>query len=307
MEDPYKILGVNENSTQEEIKKAYRKLSLKYHPDKNKGNKENTEMFKKINNAYQLLGNDENRRKYHQQKENPFAHNNSGFNMNGANMDIFKMFFNNQNPFFNVQQHMAQGGNPNIKIFHNGKPIHFQNVLQKPPPIVKTLEITLTQAYNGLKQPVHIEKWIQEGNVRRTEKETLYFDIPRGIDNNEIIVLKERGNVNQHNLKGDIKIFIKIKNDTLFTRNGMNIIFKKNISFKESLCGFTFDLPYFNNRSFKINNDPGNIITPNFKKMVPDMGMQRENKKGDLIIEFIIDYPKNITADQAKQISRILG
>jgi DnaJ-class molecular chaperone len=87
----------------------------------------------------------------------------------------------------------------------------------------------------------------------------------------------------------------------------MNIIFKKNISFKESLCGFTFDLPYFNNRSFKINNDPGNIITPNFKKMVPDMGMQRENKKGDLIIEFIIDYPKNITADQAKQISRILG
>lgn len=62
MDDPYKTLGVSSNASQDEIKKAYRKLSLKYHPDKNKGNKENTEWFKKINNAYQMIGDEENRK-----------------------------------------------------------------------------------------------------------------------------------------------------------------------------------------------------------------------------------------------------
>ncbi len=62
--DYYKILGVSKNATQDEIKKAYRKLARKYHPDKNKGDKEAEEKFKEINEAYEVLGNPENRKKY---------------------------------------------------------------------------------------------------------------------------------------------------------------------------------------------------------------------------------------------------
>lgn len=308
MEDPYKILGVSNNASQDEIKRAFRKLSLKYHPDKNKGNKENTETFKKINNAYQIIGNEEGRKKYDQDQQNPFMkhmHSNSGFNnMPPGNMDnVFKMFFANQSPFFNVHPNQTS----NYKVFHNGKPIYFQNMMQKPPPIVKTIEITLTQSFNGVKIPIHIERWIQKGDIRETEKETLYFDVPRGIDNNELIILKDKGNRNQHGLISNIKIFVKIKNDTKFKRQGINLIYSKEISFKESLCGFSFDLKYFNDRTFKINNDPGNIIKPNFKKMIPSMGLVRDGKKGDLLIEFIVQYPNNITVEQATQISKILS
>lgn len=307
MEDPYKTLGVSSNASQDEIKKAYRKLSLKYHPDKNKGNKENTEWFKKINNAYQMIGDEENRKKFHQKQQHqqhPFM-NHMHSAMPHGNMDnVFKMFFANQSPFFNVN-HPNQASN--VKIYHNGRPIHFQNMMNKPPPIVKTIEITLTQSFNGVKIPIHIERWVQKGDIRETEKETLYFDIPKGIDTNEIIILKDKGNRNQHGLVSDIKIFIKIKNDTNFKRQGLNLIYSKQISFKESLCGFSFDLKYFNGKTFKINNDPGNIIKPNFKKMIPNMGLERDGKKGDLLIEFIVTYPSNISVEQANQLSKILS
>jgi curved DNA-binding protein len=62
--DYYKTLGVDKNATQEEIKKAYRKLAVKYHPDKNPGNKEAENQFKMINEAYEVLGDPEKRKKY---------------------------------------------------------------------------------------------------------------------------------------------------------------------------------------------------------------------------------------------------
>jgi DnaJ-class molecular chaperone with C-terminal Zn finger domain len=64
MYDPYEILGVSRNATQEEIKKAYRKLAHKYHPDKNPGDKQVEEKFKQINNAYEILSDPEKRANY---------------------------------------------------------------------------------------------------------------------------------------------------------------------------------------------------------------------------------------------------
>ena len=70
MENHYETLGVNENDTQETIKKKYRKLSLKYHPDKPTGD---VEMFKKITGAYEVIGDEEKRKEYDMQRKNPFA------------------------------------------------------------------------------------------------------------------------------------------------------------------------------------------------------------------------------------------
>ena len=154
------------------------------------------------------------------------------------------MFFNNQHPghgMFNMGG-MSGMGNPNIQIFHNGRRVNVNNMRQKPMPIQYKLELTLTQSYNGVKVPIEINKWVMEENVKRHDKETLYIDIPRGIDNNEIIVLKDRGNVNQHGLVGDVKIMIDILNDSEFRREGLNLIYKKDISLKDSLCGFEFQI-----------------------------------------------------------------
>ena len=85
MADYYKILGVSKNASQEEIKKAYRKLALQYHPDKNKGNKSAEEKFKKINEAYAVLSDKEKRQQYDQ-----FG--STGFHQRFSREDIFRNF-----------------------------------------------------------------------------------------------------------------------------------------------------------------------------------------------------------------------
>ena len=105
MEDFYKVLEVSETASQEEIKKSYRKMSLMYHPDKNNGNLEAEAKFKKINEAYQTIGDEVERQKYDATRNNPFGPGmnpgmNTGMNpgMNPGMNDIFKMFFGGQMP-----------------------------------------------------------------------------------------------------------------------------------------------------------------------------------------------------------------
>ena len=96
MEDLYKILNVEKNASAEEIKKAYRNLAFKFHPDRNPGDKFAEEKFKKINEAYSVLGDETKRRQYDQYNMNGFSENfqqNSGFYQG----DPFADFFNNRN------------------------------------------------------------------------------------------------------------------------------------------------------------------------------------------------------------------
>jgi len=110
MEDFYKILGVNKNATQDEIKAAYRKLAIKYHPDKNPGDKNAEEMFKKVSVAYDTLSDKDKRQKYDNGGFDN-AHFNSGFNGHGFGGfggfnpdDIFREFFGGGDPFAGFHQ-----------------------------------------------------------------------------------------------------------------------------------------------------------------------------------------------------------
>ena len=94
-ENFYNTLGLDEKATKEEIKKAYRSLQMKYHPDKNQQSQEAISMTQKINEAYETLGDEQKREEYDQMKNNPFTRMNSygPHNMEGQMDDIFKMFF----------------------------------------------------------------------------------------------------------------------------------------------------------------------------------------------------------------------
>lgn len=287
--DYYKTLNVKKNATPDEIKKAYRKLSMIYHPDRQESG--NEDKFKEINKAYEILSNPEERKKY----DNPFM---SGVNMPSGN-DIFKMFFNGMPQEMNMNFNPREF--PNFNVFTNVT----SNFLMKPSPIVKTLQITLTQAYEGINIPVEIERWIhQENNVKFTEKEKIYVNVPKGIDDNEIIILKERGNVIQSKSKGDIKCFIKIKNDTDFQRNGLNLVYNKKITLKECLCGFSFVINHIDGKTYTINNFNGKIIHPHFKKQIPHMGMKRNASVGSLIIDFDVVFPTSLTEKQNELIKQ---
>lgn len=290
-DNPYKILGVEKTATQEEIKKAYRKLSLQYHPDRNNGNAESTKRFQEISAAYEILGDAESRENHNRKQQgSQFFHNG-----NMSPEDLFRFFTTDESSgrrFFNMQ---SMPGRPNI-----------QRMINKPIPIIKTIEIEMIESYKGCTKPVVIERWIIENNERRQENETVYIVIPKGIDDNEIVIIRNKGNIQSDINKGDIKIFIKIINKTDFTRHGLDLVYNKQISLKEALCGFSFDMKYIDDRAFKINNGIGNVITPNYKKMIPNMGMSRGEHTGNLIIHFNIIFPEKISPTQAEELSKIL-
>ena len=83
--------------------------------------------------------------------------------------------------------------------------------MMKPPPIVKNVQISLKEAYKGLTLPIQVERWILLNNVKRIEKEKIYIPIKKGVDNGEIIIIRDKGNIRSDILKGDVKLFISVK------------------------------------------------------------------------------------------------
>ena len=328
-ENLYKILGVSENASADEIKKAYRKLSLQYHPDKNPS-PEATEKYKTINEAYGTLGDEQKRKQYEMERKNPFMRmagmggmggmgSHGGININEVD-EIFKTFFggmpfgmggfsmnmDDMDDMSNISSMPGFPGGAQFHVFHNGRPVNIGKTFQKPSPINKTVTIDIEQVFNGVTIPVDIERWIYENNLKISESETLYVTIPKGIDDNEIIVLKDKGNIVNENCKGDVKIFIKIINNTEIKRHGLDLIYEKNISLKDALCGFTFEIKFINGKVYTLNNASGNIINPEYKKIIPNMGLTRESYTGNLIIIFHIEFPEKLTIEQIKKLNEVL-
>jgi DnaJ-class molecular chaperone len=295
-ENFYNILGVSETATKDEIKKAYRTLQMKYHPDKNPGSQESINMTQKINEAYETLGDNDKKNEYDMMRKNPLL--SQGHMEDIPLNDIFNMMFGS--PF--GMPGMPLGAK--IHIF-NGTPMNFQQAMNKPVPIIKSLQITMDQVFSGASIPLEIERWILENGTKVFEKETIYIDVPQGIDENEMIILRDRGNVISEQVKGDIKINILIQNNTAFKRSGLDLIFNKTISLKEALCGFSFELNYINGKSYTLNNNKGSIVPPEYKKVYPEMGLKRGEHKGNMIIHFHIDFPLILTTEQIDKLIEI--
>ena len=196
---------------------------------------------------------------------------------------------------------------PGVKIHvMRGGPQLF-NQIQKPQSIMKTVNITMDQVFSGTSVPVEIERFIMESGIKVFEKETIYVIIPKGIDDGEIITIKDKGNVFNNENKGDVKIFIKVDNNTNFERSGVDLLTNKTSSLKEALCGFTFDLKYINGKIYTLNNNSGNIIIPNYKKVIPNMGLTRDGHTGNLIITFTVEFPAQLTEEKMKVLREILS
>ena len=294
MEDHYRTLGVSDSSSAEEIKKAYRRLSLGCHPDRGGDGVK----FKEINAAYQVLGSEERKQLYDMQRGNPL--------MGGAPEDILRMFFGGAMPF------ETGGMMPQVRVFHSPMGGPGIQRMRRPTPISKTIEITLQQAYRGMKYPLEVERWVESSGVRSVEVEKIYIDVPAGIDSNEVILLRGKGNVFDEGNKGDIKVFIQISNDSELVRDALDLIFKKTLTLKEALTGFSFDIKHISGKSYTINNSNGKIITPGYHKSITNMGMRRvlphpaSPLLGDLIIVFDVDFPSSLTDEQRDKIKNAL-
>jgi len=336
-ENLYQVLGVSNKASETEIKKAYRTLSLKYHPDRNSSS-DAQEKMGQINEAYETLSDPMKRKRYDMEQNNPFLNGIPFSRMDSMSEemgdvgDLFSMLFGQGMGGMNMggmnmggmnmgTMHMGgmPGGRmnmgPEIRVFHGpgfpgqgfpgqGFPGQGFPFLKKPEPIVEYVHLTLEQSYRGCTLPVEIDRWNMIGDLKVQEEETMYINIPAGIDDNEIIVLKDQGHTINENCRGDIKIIIQLKNETVFKRQGLDLVIKKTISLKEALCGFSFEIHHINGKTLNLNNKTNpTIVKPNYKKTVAGLGMNRDGTYGNLVIEFDVVFPDSLTLEQIKNIN----
>ncbi len=305
----YNVLGIKDTSTKDEIKKAYRSLQMKYHPDRNPGNSDTINMTQKINEAYEVLGDDHKKQEYDTSLKNPFMRMQSQGGGGGREVpidEIFQMFFGMGGQGMAGHGMSRQGHNINIfQGMHGMRGGGFQS-FEKPVPIIKTISINMEQSFSGAVVPLEIEKWVMEDGDKVFSVKSLMVKVPPGADDNEIIIIRNAGNELNGELKGDIKIFIKVQNDTKFKRDGLDILLEKKITLKESLCGFSFEIIHLSGKSFTLNNNKGNIIQPEYKKIYQGMGFTKGSKVGNMILLFHVEFPEKLSEEQIIKIDAIL-
>lgn len=325
----YDVLNVSREASTDEIKRAYRSLSLKWHPDRN-SSPEAISKFQEISAAYEILSDEGKRREYNFELDGG-----GGGGQEVDISDIFNMMFGQGGGPFgpNMDVRFGPGGGPfgsgggpfanagpGIHIFHSqgfpgqrfpgqdgpfGHPLFRQ--MQKPPPIMKQIDVTFEQAYSGSTICVEIQKWVIQNDMKINEIEQVYVSIPAGIDQNELIIMRDCGNTVSPDLKGDIKFIVKIGESDTFERRGMDLVHKRSITLKEALTGFSFELLHASGKTLCLNNLKNRtIVSPNYKKTIPNLGMSRDGNVGNLIIEFDVVFPDQLTEDQTIQLMAIL-
>jgi DnaJ-class molecular chaperone len=298
------LFNLEQNYTLNDLKHNYNNLLFKYH----KSNNLDQNYYTNLNNYYQILLN-------HLTINPDYKLQNKDMTIcNIQDIDISRQICRNQLDLNNKSNNLNNKSNNlnNNKIntpSNNINDYKINNISQDInnsiifiDPINIEIEINFQEAYNGCSKPIIISRIINNYNTINKEIETLYVNIPNGIDNKEIITINNKGNVYNNNY-GDVKIIINLLNHNYFIRNGLDIIFNKDLSLKETLLGFEFELLHINNKKYIINNKD---ILVNFKKIIPKFGFKRDEFYGNLIIYFKTIFPKSLNSEQKLKLNEIL-
>ncbi|XAR72606.1 hypothetical protein NMG60_11019311 [Bertholletia excelsa] len=326
--DYYKILQVDRNAKDDDLKKAYRKLAMKWHPDKNPNNKKEAEAkFKQISEAYEVLSDPQKRAVYDQYGEEglkgqvppPGAGGPTGttffstgdgpttyrFTPRSAD-DIFAEFFGSSSPFGSffgddIFGHFGEG-------VGGGGSMH-QSAPRKAPPIEQTLPCSLEELYKGTMKKMKISREIADmsGKTMPVE-EILTINIKPGWKKGTKITFPEKGNEQPNVIPSDLIFIIDEKPHPVFTRDGNDLVVTQKISLAEALTGYTVHLTTLDGRNLTI--PISTVITPNYEEVVPREGMpipKDPTKKGNLRIKFNIKFPTRLTSEQKAGIKKLLA
>jgi molecular chaperone DnaJ len=298
--DFYAILGVPRSATAEEIKKAYRKLAMQYHPDKNQGNKKAEEKFKELSVAYDTLSDPQKRKNYDQ--------------FGTADFQSFGGFSGGATGGF---EGFRQGGG------FQGGPDQFQDIFgevfgdffgagrargRKPSrgaDLRYTLTITFEEAASGCEKLISFVR--QKGVSNETAK--LSVQVPAGVKENQKLKLANEGDVpSGGGQPGDLYVIIQVSPHPFFTRDENDVVLEVPISITDALLGASIEIPTLTGKSvLKIpaGTHSGQVLRLKSK------GFQRLGGfgVGDMLVRIMIVAPQNLSNEEkelAQKLARTL-
>ncbi|KAE8716501.1 putative pentatricopeptide repeat-containing protein [Hibiscus syriacus] len=305
--DYYNILKVSRNATEEDLKKSYKRLAMKWHPDKNPINKKEAEAkFKQISEAYDVLSDPQKRQIYDLYGEeglqsaelsspNGFSGGVGGgrayrFNPRNAE-DVFAEFFGGSEKRYSGDGGVGSQGN------------------KKAEPVESKLVCSLEELYKGGRRKMRISRTMaDEFGKPKTVDEILKIDIKPGWKKGTKITFPEKGNHEPGFIPSDLIFVIDEKPHAVFERDRNDLIVNQKISLLEALTGITFSLTTLDGRNLAI--PVTEIVKPGHVVVIPNEGMpisKEPSKKGHLKIKFDIIFPSRLNAEQKSDLKRALG
>jgi curved DNA-binding protein len=289
-EDYYRILGVNRNASEADIKKAYRKLAMKYHPDHAKGDKAAEEKFKKISEAYAVLSDKDKRQEY-----DTFG--SEGFRQRFSQEDIFRGFnINDILREFGFGGDIFGGESRGARFSYGaGSPLGGRGRQQARPTrgsdLIYELPLTLREAAFGTSKVVTIQN--QGASERITVK------IPKGMTPGKKLRLAGKGNPGPFGgPRGDLYIQATLIDDPVFSVEGQDLVTHRDIKLTEALLGATISVPALDGKQYHLKVPPG--TRSGTKLRLPGHGLpaMQGGKTGDLYVRINIQVPKTLTGAQ---------
>lgn len=281
--DYYKILGVEKNASQDDIKKSYRKLAKKFHPDTNPGNKAAEQKFKDINEAYETIGDSKKRKEYDDYGNSEYFGSQGGFGRSrgGGSRSTYSNMFDSD--FFD-------------SIFSNGGNDFFGSRPKKGEDIETNIEITLEEAYKGIEKRVTIRN--------RNGDKNISFRVPSGIKDEEKIRLQGQGEIgNRGGQNGDLILNVKIKKEDNLELDGIDIIKTIDIMSWDAVLGCEVKVSTFDGTI--LVRIPEGIQTGS-KIRVPGKGFINKNgRKGDMYIKIRIIISNKITNEMKELYNKL--
>ncbi len=335
--DYYDVLGVTKSASKDEIKKSYRKLALKFHPDKTKGDKTSEERFKEASEAYHILSDDKRKANYDQFGHAAFEGSGGGQGFGGFDTssfsDIFEDFFGD-----------FGGGNASRRTSNRGNDLRYD------------VNISLENAYKGLEKnvqyttskkcsscngsgaakgskPIKCSYCAGRGKVRTNQgfftiqqtcpqcggygetigspckncggngknqgSENVTVKIPKGVDDGTRIRLSGKGEAgSKGGSSGDLYLFISIDNHNIFKRSEENLYYELPITFSNAALGTTVEVPSIDGGKSKIKIPAGTQHGKQFRLKGKGMPILRRSAYGDLYIRVVTQVPSSLSKRQ---------
>ena len=336
--DFYEILGVQKNASEDEIKKSYRKLAMKYHPDRNKDDKEAERKFKEASAAYEALKDPEKRAAYDQYGHDAFRQGGMGGaqgfgDFAGGFSDIFEEFFGGSFGSSSRQRGPQRGNDlrynmsVSLQEAFNGKKSQIRipsydgcdlcsatgSADKSGPSTCSTCgghgKVRSTQGFFSVERPcptcggegssIKNPCLKCSGTGQVKKQKTISVTIPAGVDTGTRIRISGEGEPGQRGAgNGDLYIFVQVQKDKLFEREEENIFCQISISVTTAILGGEVEVPTIDGNKARLNIPSGTQSETQFRLKGKGMSILRQTRRGDMYVEANVEIPVNLNNKQ---------